>query len=253
MQEATAVTAGFSPSYCPNCGNKLDAAAKFCTGCGAMAGRAVSAAPTPSAASLASADDIAALERSVADNPNDQSYRKLLAIALHDDAMKDWWQDPEDNTLLCVSLDGLTHARRQLMRANELQFDDPALRKHIQDGLQLVDAMEARKYTGTWLMVVVLGIFYIVPGVIWWYVNRRPGYLINGDYMIHLKTGKHAGAAAKMGGLQGKVYEFFENVGGNWGGLMGLVFMLTIGVILSPLFMILAYKQNYLDVKTQPA
>jgi hypothetical protein len=24
-------------------------------------------------------------------------------------------------------------------------------------------------------------------------------------------------------------------------------------VILSPLFMILAYKQNYLDVKTQPA
>ena len=134
-----------------------------------------------------------------------------------------------------------------------MQFDDPALRKHIQDGLQLVDAMEARKYTGTWLMVVVLGIFYIVPGVIWWYVNRRPGYLINGDYMIHLKTGKHAGAAAKMGGLQGKVYEFFENVGGNWGGLMGLVFMLTIGVILSPLFMILAYKQNYLDVKTQPA
>ena len=244
---------GFSPSYCPNCGNKLDAAAKFCPGCGVVAGSAVIAAPPPSAASLASTDDITALERSVADNPNDQSYRKLLAVALHDDAMKDWWQDPEDNTLLCVSLEGLTHARKQLMRANELQFDDPELRKHIQDGLRLVDSMEARKFTGSWLMVVVLGIFYILPGVIWWYVNRRPGYLINGDYAIHLKTGKHTGAAAKMGGLQGKIYDFFENIGGQWGWLMGLAFMLTIGVILSPVFMILAYKQNYLDVKKQPA
>jgi len=67
--------------------------------------------------------------------------------------------------------------------------------------------------------------------------------------MQHIRTGKHPGAAARMGGLQGKVYEFFENVGGEWGWLIGLIFMLTIGVLLSPIFMIIAYKQNYLDVK----
>jgi hypothetical protein len=189
------------------------------------------------------------LEQSVARNPNDESYKKLLAVALHDDAMKDWWEDPKDKSLLCVSYEGITHARKQLKRAAELQFNDPELRRQIDKSLRLVDSMEKRKFVGSWLMVVVLGIFYIIPGVIWWWVNRRLGYLINKDYMMHVKTGKHTGAAAKMGGLQGKIYDFFEKIGGEWGWLMGLVFMLTIGVILSPIFMILAYKENYLDVK----
>jgi len=102
-------------------------------------------------------------------------------------------------------------------------------------------------------MVIVLGFFYIVPGVIWWYVNLRPRYLINRDYMRHVQTGKHSGAAAKMGGLQGKVYDFFENASGEWGWLLGLVFMLTVGVVLSPVFMVLAYKENYLDPKKEAA
>lgn len=245
---------GFSPSYCSHCGNKLDSGAKFCAGCGRGAGSAagspVIAMPPPVGGGAAESDDISPLERNVAENPNDEGYRKLLAIALHDDAMKDWWEDPEDKSLLCISREGLDHARAQLMRASQLQFNDPELRGHIQDKLQLVDSMESRKYVGSKLMIVVLGIFYIIPGVIWWYVNRRPGYLINKDYMAHAKTGKHSGAAAKMGGLQGRIYEFFENTG-EWGWVLGWFFMLTIGVILSPVFMITAYKQNYLDLKKQ--
>ena len=100
-------------------------------------------------------------------------------------------------------------------------------------------------------MIVVLGMFYVIPGVIWWYVNRRPAYLINSDYMMHVTTGKHSGAAAKMGGLQGNIYQFFEKVDENWGWLLGLFFMLTFGVILSPVFMVVAYKQNYLDLEKQ--
>ena len=69
----------------------------------------------------AKADDISALERNVAEHPNDEGYRKLLAVALHDDAMKDWWEDPEDKSLLCVSKEGLDDARTQLMRANHLK------------------------------------------------------------------------------------------------------------------------------------
>jgi hypothetical protein len=247
---------GFSPAFCLHCGNKLDAGVKFCAGCGMPAGPAASSPaggiPPPTVA-MAQSDDIATLERNAAEHPNDESYRKLLAVALHDDALKDWWEDPADKSLLCVSKQGLDHARAQLSRANQLQFNDPELRGHIQDKLRLVDSMEARKYTGTKLMIVVLGIFYIIPGVIWWYVNRRPGYLINWDYMTHYKTGQHGGAAARIGGLQGKVYEFFEKINEDWGWLLGLLFMLTVGVILSPIFMILAYKQNYMELKTQAA
>ncbi len=247
---------GFSASYCSHCGNKLDSGAKFCAGCGRPAGpgstHPAGGGPPPIIA-VHQGDDISTLERNAAENPNDESYRKLLAVALHDDALKDWWEDPEDKSLLCVSKEGLDHARAQLTRANQLQFTDAELRGHMQDKLRLVDSMEARKYTGTKLMIVVLGIFYIIPGVIWWYVNRRPGYLINRYYMTHYKTGKHGGASARMGGLQGKVYEFCEKINEEWGWLLGLFFMLTIGVILSPVFMILAYKQNYMDPKKEAA
>src|ERR1700687_160118 len=240
-----------APAFCRQCGGPLQPAVKFCPKCGTeVASHAVS--PTrPSPDPLQSGIDD--LERAVAEHPGDERYPKLLAVALHDDAMKDWWEDPEDKKFLCVSFQGIAHARNQLKRATELQFNDPELRKHIAESVSLVDSMEQRKFAGSWLMVVVLGLFYIIPGVIWWYVNRRPGYLINKDYMTHIQTGKHAGAAAKMGGLQGKVYDFFEKVGGEWGGLMGLVFMLTIGVVLSPVFMVLAYKQNYLDVQQAAA
>jgi hypothetical protein len=242
---------GFSPSYCSHCGNKLDSQVKFCAGCGKPAGSALGAVarPAPPPPGFAGhADDISELERNVAEHPGDEGYRKLLAVALHDDALKDWWQDPEDKDLLCVSWGGLTHARTQLMRANALQFNDPELRGHIQQRLQLVDSMEKRQFVGSWFMVIVLGFFGIVPGVIWWYVNRRHGYLMNRDYMMHAKTGKLTGATARLGGIQAKIYEFFENIG-QFGWVIGFFFVL----FLSPLFAILAYKENYWDVRKQAA
>lgn len=248
-------------SYCPKCGAKLSAGAKFCPKCGAPASAAPPRASSGVTLSIPQANtpaggELATLEESVARNPNDETVRKLLAVALHDDAMKDWWCDPEakDNKKwLCVSLEGLNHSRKQLERASALKFNDPALRKQIDESLRLVDSMAERKFSGTWLMVVVLGFFYFIPGILWWYVNRRPRYLINRDYMTHYKTGKHSVAAAKMGGLQTKVYDFFEKIGGDWGWLMGLFFMLTVGVVLSPIFMVMAYKENYIDTKKAAA
>ena len=243
---------GFSPSYCSHCGNKLNAGMKFCTGCGRPVGPApnppAGGVPPPPIVAVHQADEIATLERYLSEHPKDESYRKLLAVALHDDALKYWWLDPEDNDLLCVSWEGLTHARTQLMRANALQFNDPELRGHIERRLRLVDSMEERQFVGTWFMVIVLGFFGIFPGVIWWYVNRRLGYLMNRDYMMHAKTGKLTGATARLGGIQAKIYEFFENIG-QFGWVFGFMFTL----FLSPLFAILAFRENYLDVRKQTA
>jgi hypothetical protein len=50
-----------------------------------------------------------------------------------------------------------------------------------------------------------------------------------------------------MGGAMEKVSNFFDSVTGGWGGVFALIFM----VVFSPVFMILAYKQNYLDVKKE--
>jgi hypothetical protein len=51
--------------------------------------------PVASRATKPVQGDISALEENVARNPSDESYRKLLAVALHDDAMKDWWRDSD--------------------------------------------------------------------------------------------------------------------------------------------------------------
>jgi hypothetical protein len=244
--------------FCENCGKNISDTAVFCPHCGESTGAgpaptsplvATVASPIASAVDTSDSDEIAILEQSLAKIPDDESYRKLLAVALRDDAMKDWWEDPKDRMLLCVSREGLTHAQRQLKRASDLQFNDPDLRKKIEESLRFAASLEDRKFAASWLMVVVLGFFWIIPGVVWWYVNRRPRYLINRDCMAHSKTGKHIGAWQKMGGLQGKVYEFFENINEEWGWIMGWIFMLTIGVLLSPIFMILAFKENYLDIK----
>lgn len=241
-----------APAFCHKCGQPLGSSGSFCSKCGCEVG-AVAHTTVVGRATAPLQDGISPLELAVAEHPEDESYSKLLAVALHDDAMKNWVEDPEDKSLLCISGADVEYARKQLTRASNLQFNDPTLREHIAKSLRLANSMQERKFAGSWLMVIVLGLFYIVPGVVWWYVNRRPLYLLNRDYIAHISTGRHQTAAAKMGGLQGKIYDFFENIGGSWGWLLGLFFMLTIGVVLSPIFMFLAYKQNYLDARNELA
>ena len=166
--------------------------------------------------------------------------------------MAGWSRDPETGELFCTSLQQVQDAREKLSRALGLNFNEPQLRAELEKSLRMVNSMEKRVFTGNWFMVVILGLFYVVPGLLWWYVNRRPQYLINRDYVAFKNTGRDESAGTKMGGMMGKIYAFCEE-SGEWGWLFGLFFMFTIGVALSPIFMILAYKENYLGVKNKIA
>ena len=237
---------------CSHCGSPVQPDMRFCENCGTAVTTAMAKPPSPprSTASLPAKpvlDETAELERLAAQHPEDESYQKLLAVQLHDDAMKNWWKDPKDGQYLCTSFQQIQFARTQLNRAAGLRFHDPQLRADIDRLGRLVDSMEQRQYTGNWFQVVILGFFGIFPGVIWWWVNRRPAFLMNRDYIREIQSGKHPGVGAKMGGAMEKVSNFFDSVTGGWGGLFALAFM----VIFSPVFMILAFKQNYLDVKKE--
>ncbi len=237
--------------FCTHCGNSVQPGAKFCPKCGSATS---GGPPQPTGPTLVAAtglrpgaNEIADLERMVTEHPGDQSYLKLLAVQLHDDALRDWWKDPKDGQYLCTSARQIQHGRRQLGRAASLIFTDTKLRADIEKTRQLVESMDERRYTGNWFQIVILGIFYIFPGAIWWYVNRRPAFLINRDYVKYVETGKHPSAGAKMGGAMEKVSNFFDSITGGCGGWFALAFM----IIFSPIFMVLAYKQNYLDVKRE--
>ena len=81
------------------------------------------------------------------------------------------------------------------------------------------------------------------------YVNRRPAFLMNRDYVKYSETGKHPSVGARMGGAMERVSNFFDSITGGWGAWFALGFM----VVFSPIFMIIAYKQNYIDVKKEYA
>jgi hypothetical protein len=84
-----------------------------------------------------------------------------------------------------------------------LKFNDPELRKHIEESLRLVDSMEERKFAGSWLMVVVLGFFYIIPGGP--LVVREP------PTRIFDQQGLYATTAVQISG--GPVVVTLENIG----------------------------------------
>jgi hypothetical protein len=235
-------------AYCTQCGKALQLGARFCDACGTTANLAKNQGG-PSSSSLAGASDIASLDRLAQEHPNDESYQKLLAVALHDESLANCERDPEDGSLLFTSIQQIRHAREQLTRALSLKFNDTQLRSKLEAALRDVNKMEQRKFVGSWFLVVVWGLFYIVPGVVFWAAFRRHRYLMNRDYIDHLRTGKHIGAGARIGGAMGKVYDFCDKISPDWGWIFGL----AIFVILSPIFVLLAYKENYLDVKNEAA
>jgi hypothetical protein len=167
---------------------------KFCPKCGASR----AAAKTKDDLEIGTGEsELAALEKSVAQEPTNDGFKQRLALAYHDDALRFWVRDPEEqDKYLCVSREGIEYARKQITRAANLNVGDAHVRGTVEKTIRLVNTMEERQFAGSWLMVVVLGLFYIIPGLLWWYVNRRPQYLINRDYIEHLRTGKHAGAGA---------------------------------------------------------
>ena len=167
----TAASAEPMASFCGHCGNTLRPGTKFCPKCGVALSDSSfqqSVPPRPDTVNtLVGSNAIAALERMAADHPGDEGYQKLLAIQLHDDAMSDWWKDPDDGQYLCTSWCQISHARRQLDSAAALKFNDPRLRAELAKTRELVESMEQRQYTGNWVQVVILGMFGFFPGVIW--------------------------------------------------------------------------------------
>ena len=225
---SSGATSAARVAYCTKCGKSLDSGARFCAGCGAAvdltAARDSPSAKTPAAGS----SDIATLERLARGHPEDASYHNLLAVALHDDSLANCERDPKDGSLLFTSIPQLRHAREQLTKALTLKTTDTQLRSSLDAALRDVNLMEQRKFVGSWFLVVVWGLFYVVPGVVFWAAFRRPRYLINRDYIDHLRTGKHIGAGARIGGVMGKVYDFCDNISPSWGWIFGLAIFLML-------------------------
>jgi Flp pilus assembly protein TadD len=129
------------------------------------------------------------LERCASEDPDNKSYQEFLAVAYHDGMIESWWKTPEGN-YLCCSKAQADQAREIIRKAKALNFDNEELRAVILKSERMVEDLYVRKFKGSWAFVVLFGLVYIVPGVLWWLVNRRPDYKINRDIKQIVEEGK---------------------------------------------------------------
>jgi len=131
------------------------------------------------------------LEQCVAQEPNNEAYQWFLAIAYHDGMMVKWWKNPDGDSYYCISKQQADEARQTVEKIKALKFDDPEMSAQFAETEKLIQNLYTRKFVGSWVVVVFLGLFYIIPGVLWWFANRRPVYKINKD--VHYSATKRGG------------------------------------------------------------
>jgi hypothetical protein len=125
------------------------------------------------------AEAIAILERCVEEEPNNESYRDALATAYVDGMISGWWL--HGDKYFCISEEQALEAKAILEKARALRVDDPEIKRNLEERGRMVDGLFKREFKGSWVMVVLLGLFWVVPGVLWWWVNRRQVFKIGRD------------------------------------------------------------------------
>lgn len=188
---------------------------------------------------------VALLEKCAAEEPDNGDFRNLLAAAYLENGMRDWWVDAKGGARYCTSKEQLDDARAFLEKAQQLGTDDEELRKRLIEQDKLLKRLAEREGEASWTAIILFGVFYILPGVAWAYVHKRPRYLINRDYMA-ASTGQPLRTSLKLWRLVGKGYGLIDkNDDVSW---VTLAVMLPVQMVLLPVFFLLALKENYLDV-----
>ena len=146
---------------------------------------------------------ISIFEQCVAEKPDNEGhgYQQALVMCYSRKAVEGWWA--HDEKLYCLSESQASKAREFLRKANRLPIDDEELKTELIGYNQLVDSLFKRQFKGSWIIVIILGFFYVFPGVLWWWVNRRQLYKIHRDIYDVVQNNKSDGI---IGGELGACY-----------------------------------------------
>jgi len=184
------------------------------------------------------------LEQCVKEEPNNKSYQWLLAVAYHEGMLTSWWRHPEDGKYYCISKEQADDATAILNKIKALNIDDNDMKKSIRETEELVRKMYERKFVGSWILVGIYSLFYVVPGVLWWFISRRTGYMINKDNYDLVEAGKMSATVA--GGEYGIYYSALPP-GFKWAAGLPRFVVWILMIILSPISFLYNAYNNYRD------
>jgi len=184
------------------------------------------------------------MEQCVKEEPTNKSYKWLLALAYHEGMLNTWWKNPEDGLFYCISKEQADNAKAILDKIKTLDVDDNDMKKSIRETEELVRKMYERKFVGSWILVGIYSLFYVVPGVLWWFISRRTGYMINKDIYDLVEAGKMSDTVA--GGEYGLYYSALPP-GFKWAASLPRFVVWILMIILSPISFLYNAYNNYRD------
>ncbi len=130
------------------------------------------------------------LDKCIEEDPANASYKWFLAIGLWGRAESYFWENPEDNLISVTSKDAAEKAGKDIDRALALEFEDDEVRADLKKFQGYLNASVKRKFAGSWLLVILWGLWYVVPGILMYAASLRPDYKMARDVQKLIEEGK---------------------------------------------------------------
>ena len=190
-------------------------------------------------------EGIRILEECIKEEPDNESYKWFLALGLWQRAESYFWENPEDNTITITTKDAAEKATQNIDRALALQYDDDELRTQLKKQKEFLDSMNQRKFRGSWILVIVWALFYVVPGVLMYVASLRPQYKINRDIQKFIE--EEEGEDKFMSGEFG-AYVHALPPGMKWAARLPRFIVWVVMIVLSPITFLYNIYDNWIDV-----
>ncbi|MEZ5549040.1 MAG: tetratricopeptide repeat protein [Pseudomonadales bacterium] len=187
-------------------------------------------------------EGIKILEQCLQEDPDNKSYKWFLAIGLWGRAESYFWRNPEDDSGYVTSKDDAEKAGQIIDRALSLEYDDDDMRADLKELKEFLNGSFKRKFAGSWLLVILWGLFYVIPGVLMYVASLRPQHKLSRDVQKLIEENK--GEDKFIGGEYG-AYMHALPPGMKWAATLPRFIVWIVMIVLSPITFLYNIYDNW--------
>ncbi|MDX2413215.1 MAG: hypothetical protein QNK34_14765, partial [Woeseiaceae bacterium] len=187
-------------------------------------------------------EGIQIIEQCIKEDPDNDSYKWFHALGLLQRAESYFWENPEDGTISVTSKDTAEKARQDIDRALTLGYEDDELRAELKKKKEYLNDMNKRKFFGSWVLVVMWALYYVVPGILMYVASLRPQYKIQRDLQKLVEEKK--GEDKFVGGEYG-AYLHALPPGMKWAATLPRFIVWIVMIVLSPITFLYNIYDNW--------
>ena len=187
-------------------------------------------------------EGIRIIEQCIKEEPENDSYKWFYAVGLYMRAESHFWENPEDGLIYVTSKDAAEKAGQDIDRALALAFEDDELRADLKKSKEYLNNTNKRKFFGSWILVIVWALAYVVPGILMYVASLRPQYKIQRDIQKLIEENK--GNDKFVGGEYG-AYLHALPPGMKWAATLPRFIVWIVMILLSPLTFLYNVYDNW--------